>query len=213
MTLDIIGAGLGRTATRSLQVALEQLGYAPCHHMFEVNEHPEQATAFLQAARGDFDAMIEFCGRYRAVVDWPAAAFWRPLAEAYPEAKVILSVRPAEGWHASVMATIYPSSRAIMMARPEELGDVPDMLDEVIWKGTFDGRFRRSEHAIGVYEAHNTEVIASLPPERLLVFEAGSGWEPICEFLGLDVPEAPYPRSNTRTTFDEESGMAPGGQN
>jgi hypothetical protein len=166
MTLEIIGAGLGRTATRSLQMALEELGYAPCHHMFEINDHPEQATPFLQAARGDLGPMIEFCGRYRAVVDWPAAAFWRPLSEAYPEAKVILSVRPAEGWHASVLATIYPSSRAIMMARPAELGDVPDMLDEVIWKGTFDGRFRRKEHAIEVYEAHNAEVRAALPPDR-----------------------------------------------
>lgn len=85
MTLDIIGAGLGRTATRSLQKALEQLGYVPCHHMFEVNDNPEQATPFLQAARGEVSAMIEFCGLYRAVVDWPAAAFWRPLSEAYPK--------------------------------------------------------------------------------------------------------------------------------
>ena len=212
MTLDIIGAGLGRTATRSLQMALEQLGYAPCHHMFEVNDHPDQATPFLRAARGDYDAMVEFCGRYRAVVDWPAAAFWRPLSEAYPEAKVILSVREAEGWHASVMDTIYPSSRAMMLARPEELGDMPDMLDEVIWSGTFGGRFRRKDHAIGVYEAHNTEVTATISAERLLVYEAGSGWGPICEFLGLDVPAAPYPRSNTRTTFDQESGMAAGGR-
>jgi hypothetical protein len=213
MTLEIIGAGLGRTATRSLQMALEQLGYAPCHHMFEINDHPEQATPFLKAARGDLGPMIEFCGRYRAVVDWPAAAFWRPLSEAYPEAKVILSVRPAEGWHASVLATIYPSSRAIMMARPAELGDVPDMLDEVIWKGTFDGRFRRKEHAIEVYEAHNAEVRAALAPDRLLVYEAGSGWEPICEFLGVEVPDRPYPNSNTRTSFDQESGMATGAGN
>jgi hypothetical protein len=210
MTLEIIGAGLGRTATRSLQKALEQLGYSPCHHMFEVNDHPEQATPFLRAARGDLDEMIEFCGRYRAVVDWPAAAFWRPLSEAHPAAKIILSVRPSEGWYASVMATIYPSSRAITMARPPELGDVPDMLEEVIWQGTFDGRFRRKDDAIAVYEAHNAEVIASLPAERLLVYQTGSGWDPICEFLGVDVPDAPYPTSNTRTTFDEESGMAKG---
>ena len=210
MPLDIIGAGLGRTATRSLQKALEQLGYAPCHHMFDVNDHPEQATPFLQAARGELDAMIEFCGRYRAVVDWPAAAFWMPLSEAYPEARVILSVRPSEDWHASVMDTIYPSSRAVMMARPPELGEVPDMLDEVIWSGTFDGGFRRRDHAIKVYESHNAEVTATIPAERLLVYETGSGWDPICEFLGLDVPDAPYPMSNTRTSFDEESGMAAG---
>lgn len=210
MELEIIGAGLGRTATRSLQQALEQLGYAPCHHMFEVNDHPEQATPFLRAARGELDPMIEFCGRYRAVVDWPAAAFWKPLAEAYPDAKVILSVRSAEDWHASVMDTIYPSSRAVMLARPPELGDIPAMLDEVIWRGTFDGKVRRREHAIAVYEAHNAEVVATIAPDRLLVYEVGSGWDPLCRFLGLDVPDTPYPTSNTRSSFDEESGMAAG---
>lgn len=210
MTLEIIGAGLGRTATRSLQKALEQLGYAPCHHMFEVNDHPEQATPFLEGARGNVDAVVEFCGNYKAVVDWPAAAFWKPLSDAYPDAKVILSVRPAEGWHASVMETIYPSSRAVIMARPPELLDVPAMLDEVIFGGTFEGKVRRKEHAIAVYEAHNAEVISTISEERLLVYEVGSGWGPLCDFLGCPVPDTPYPTSNTRTTFDEESGMAAG---
>ena len=83
--LEVIGAGVGRTGTYSLKLALEQLGFGPCHHMEEVLKDPErQIPLWSAAARGTADWESALAG-YRSAVDWPTAAFWRELAEARPE--------------------------------------------------------------------------------------------------------------------------------
>ena len=108
MALELIGAGLGRTGTLSLKAALERIGYGPCYHMIEVLAAPERGRHWLEQAQSgshDWDAIFN---GYRATVDWPAAAFWRELAERYPDAKVLLSLRDADRWYDSVMNTIYP---------------------------------------------------------------------------------------------------------
>ena len=108
MALKIIGPGFGRTGTKSLKIALDQLGFGPCHHMHEVRDNPEQLPAWENAARGgrcDWEAM--FSG-YVAQVDWPGARYWRELAARYDEAKVILTVRDPELWYDSMSKTIIP---------------------------------------------------------------------------------------------------------
>ena len=108
MALEIIGPGFGRTGTHSLKIALEHLGFGPCHHMFEVRDHPEQLPAWEAVARGEPVDWDEVFRGYRAQVDWPGARVWRELARHWPEAKVILTVRDPDEWFDSVQATIAP---------------------------------------------------------------------------------------------------------
>jgi len=203
--LQIIGAGFGRTGTASLQRALEILGFGPCYHMFEIRKQPWRAPAWRHAVRdGTADWDATFAG-YHSTVDWPACRFYKQLAEAYPEARVILTTRDAEGWHRSCMSTIY----AVAQAMPWALRAVPvarhvrAMLFETIWDGTFDGRFDDAAHAQAIFEAHNDEVQRTIAPERLLVFEVEQGWQPLCRFLGVEVPDEPFPRLNEGAELEQ----------
>src|SRR5260370_35399633 len=98
MVLAVIGSGFGRTGTRSLKDALEELGFGPCHHMEEIFEHPDQVPYWQAIATGktvDWNAAFE---GYGAQVDWPGAHVWRQLAAAFPEANVVTRVRPEASW-------------------------------------------------------------------------------------------------------------------
>lgn len=192
MSLQVIGAGFGRTGTASLKLALERLGLGPCHHMTEVLPDAGRVALWTRIGGGEPLWDEAFAG-YRATVDWPACTYWRELAEHYPLAKVILSTRDAGSWFESVNETIL-SARASAALAPTPMGA---MLEKTIWR-LFDGRMDDREHMVACFERHNAEVIAGLPPERLLVFEARDGWGPLCEFLGVEVPDEPYPRVNSR---------------
>jgi hypothetical protein len=173
--------------------ALNQLGLRT-HHMHEVFQHPEHNELFLAAARGtaDWDAIY---GEYDATVDWPGAAFWRELSAAYPDAKVLLTIRDPQDWYESYAATI----RAVIVSG--ELGTWSDMVREVIVERDFDGEADDRDHLVAAFQRHNEEVIATIDPERLLVYEVGSGWEPLCAFLDLPVPGTPFPHSNDRASW------------
>lgn len=201
MALQVIGAGFGRTGTLSLKIALEKLGFGKCYHMMEVFQNPGHADLWLQATHGeDVDWHALFQG-YRASVDWPACNFWEVHLKTFPDARVILSERDPKRWHESVMNTIYPSSvEARERAEPEQQAWV-DMAFELIWDGTFHGRVEDAEHAIDIYLAHNEYVKRQVPADRLLVFDAAQGWEPLCGFLDCPVPDEPYPRVNTTEEF------------
>ncbi len=201
MSLDVIGAGFGRTGTTSLKLALEQLGFAPCYHMVEVFEHPEHAPVWHDAAEGKPTDLHSLLGPYRAAVDWPACHFWRELAQAFPDAKVLLTERDAESWYKSMSQTIFEFMR--LAADGAELpppGSQPDMARYIVGEKTFGGRSDH-DHAIAVYKAHNEAVKRALPADRLLVYDVGQGWEPLCKFLGVAVPDAPFPRTNTADEF------------
>jgi Sulfotransferase domain len=197
MPLTVIGAGLGRTGTLSLKLALEQLGAGPCYHMKEVFAVPDASDQWRRAAEGEaVDWEVVFAG-YRATVDWPAAQFYKQLAARYPEAKIILSLRDAESWFRSTQATIF--------ADPTFPGAPPAwraMVQRVITE-PMGGRLDDRETLIARYRAHNDEVQRVIPRERLLVFEATEGWPPLCAFLGVPVPSEPYPRTNTTDEWIE----------
>jgi hypothetical protein len=192
----------------SLKVALEELGYAPCYHMVEVFAHPEHAPLWQAAWRGEPVDWEGFLGGYEAAVDWPACSFYGELMERYPDAKVILTVRDPERWYESTRSTIYelsvvatrsPLFRLVFGAmRLLRFGRVGggNMADEVIWDGTFDGRFEDRRYAIEVFERHNAEVRRRVPRDRLLVYEVKEGWSPLCEFLGVEEPDVPFPHVN-----------------
>jgi hypothetical protein len=200
MPLMVIGAGFGRTGTLSLKLALERLGLGPCHHMREVVEHPAQIPVWEAATDGaavDWGALL---GGYRSIVDWPGCHFWRELAERYPAAKVILTVREPHGWYRSASATIFrflqetPKDDPARMARWR-------LQRKMILHQTFGGSTADEELTIGVLAMHDEEVKRAMPVERLLVYEVSQGWAPLCAFLGVAVPDEPFPRTNTTEEF------------
>lgn len=193
--VKIIGAGFGRTGTASMKAALEHLGFAPCYHMFEVIAQPERAQDWDRALDGAVDDWETVLGGFESTVDWPGCTFWRELMDFYPDAKVLLTVRDPERWYDSVFNTIYqfvkepPSDDAFStQMRPT--------IERMIWNGTFDGRFEDREHAIKVFEDHNAAVQEAVPADRLLVYKVGEGWDRLCEFLDVPVPEDGFPHVN-----------------
>jgi hypothetical protein len=198
MTLSVIGAGFGRTGTLSLKLALEQLGLGPCYHMMEVFKLPDAPQQWLDAALGkpvDWDKMFE---GFHATVDWPSATFYRQLADIYPQAKVILTVRDANAWFESTQATIFARD---FSEQPNKVW--ADMANHVVGD-LFDRRMHDREHLISVYEGHNAEVRRLVAPERLLVYEVSEGWAPLCRFLGVPEPSGPMPKLNSRQDFADQ---------
>ncbi|MEL6337045.1 MAG: sulfotransferase family protein [Pseudomonadota bacterium] len=211
MALEIIGPGFGRTGTNSLRLALTQLGFGPCHHMFEVRENHETQLPYWEAVvRGEsVDWETVFRG-YRAQVDWPGSRAWRALIAAYPKAKVILSTRSAESWYRSFSKTILPFIRDRDALDDPRYRGIAEMCAGLIDEGVFDGRMEDPAHAMAVFDAHEAAVKAAVPEDRLLVFDARQGWAPLCAFLGVAVPDEPYPMTNTSQDFQARTAAARG---
>ena len=205
MPLKVVGTGFGRTGTNSLKLALEQLGFGPCHHMFELRDHPEQLPYWEAAARGEMPDWEKVFKDYSACVDWPSARFWREIAAHFPEAKVLHSVRPPESWIKSVLATIYPSLRDRELQPPGPRRARQNMTWEIVVRQTFDGRLDDPEHAMAVYRAHTEAVKREIPADRLLVYDVAEGWEPLCRFLGAPVPDTPFPQTNSTEEFRQRA--------
>jgi Sulfotransferase domain len=208
--LTVIGAGLPRTGTTSLKAALERLGFGPCYHMFEILTHPDHVDRWLPfAADMPMDWNQVFDG-YQSSQDWPASHFWREQADAYPHAKVILTVRDPHRWYASFQNLISNAPGQ----NPAD--DVPDAIRPIIdtmtrlrpvtdriGQSTFGGDWRSGpdlpdeQHAVEVFRRHVTTVQESLPADRLLVFDVREGWEPLCGFLNVEPPtDEPFPHLN-----------------
>ncbi len=205
MPIKVIGAGLGRTGTLSLKMALEELGFLKCYHMSEVLANLEHARVWDAAARGeptDWEALFQ---GYQATVDWPGCTFYAELMRRYPEAKVVLSVRDPERWYDSARQTIYYVRQTFPRWLPlffRRMSDFHRMLDRLVWDGMFQGRFEDKAFAIEVFNRYNEQVRRDVPPDRLLVYEVREGWQPLCAFLGVPVPEGkPFPHVNDTAKF------------
>lgn len=196
MELRVIGAGCGRTGTASLKFALERLLGAPCYHMLEVFHHPEHIPVWHKAALGEpIDWRALFKG-YAAAVDWPTAAFWPELMQAFPDALVLLSVRDSESWWNSANETIFHGIDKIPFASPEW----KEMI-LAVFRERWGADFKDRDASIAAFNRHNARVRQEVPVERLLVWQTGDGWAPICQALGVAVPDEPFPRANTREEF------------
>nr|WP_321440208.1 sulfotransferase [uncultured Hyphomonas sp.] len=198
MTLKAISAGYGRTGTMSLKLALEQLGLGPCHHMIEVIGNGEKQVPLWNdalAGEPDFDAIYR---GYTSAVDWPSAAFWKELADYYPDAKIILSSRSAESWYSSISETILATVWA-PETWPPQATEWFTMVSKVLERSF--GSAKTKDELIANFLAHEAEVKAAIPADRLLVHSAKDGWEPLCAFLGVPVPDGDYPRTNSKEEF------------
>jgi Sulfotransferase domain len=202
MSLRVVGAGVGRTGTHSLKLALEQLLGGPCHHMLEVMSNPEQIQGWTDAIEGTPVDWPGLLANYTALVDWPGASFWPELLAANPDALVLLSVRDPEQWYKSASDTIF---LAFDWAPPELvpwMNSVQKLLHD-----RFSDRFDDATAMIEAYERHNAAVRSQVPAGRLLEWSASDGWEPICERLALPVPEAPFPVTNSTSDFRAMVGL------
>lgn len=195
MPLSVIGAGFGRTGTMSLKLALDQLGFGPCYHMTEVFKNPKASGYWEAAADGKPIDWEEVFAGYRSTVDWPGATFYKQLADAYPEAKVILTERDAEAWFELTQATIFS-----LHFRDDTQDPWQRMVLKVI-SDLFDRQMTDKAKLIAVYKRHNEEVRRTIAPERLLVYDVAQGWEPLCRFLGVEVPSEPMPKVNSTDEF------------
>lgn len=199
--MDILGAGFGRTGTMSLQAALNELGFGPAYHFLDVILHPSHIATWQAAAEGrPVDWAGSFLKDYRAALDYPAVSFFDDLRRAFPDAKVILTDRDPDRWFESTVETIYQGAaipRWLTVLLPPWRGLYP-LLQSAIWGRLFDGRFEDRAHAIEIYKQHRAHVIASVPAGQLLVFEVRQGWEPLCAFLSVPVPDKPFPHINDR---------------
>jgi hypothetical protein len=192
MTLKVIGAGYPRTGTSSLKLALEQLGFGRCHHMREVIMDLPSARLWVEAADGHPDWERIFEG-YQSCTDAPGCSFWRELADLYPDAKVLLSVRDPEQWFESTQATVFSDE---MLGR--QMGTpMAEFFSKIVTR-EFGEHIHDREFMLAQFERRTQEVIAAIPVPRLLVYDVKEGWEPLCAWLGVPVPEGAFPHTNTR---------------
>ena len=201
MTISLIGAGYGRTGTLSLKSALETLGYSKCHHMIEVIRNPGEPEKWLQAIDAktvNWESLLE---GYEATVDWPACHFYQELADYYPKAKVLLSIRDTFEWFESMSATTLGVIRKRMQA--SNTGQPKNLGTELVVNAAFGGEIDDAEHAIRMFNQHTKEVVDTIDPDRLLVYNVREGWEPLCQFLDKPVPDTAFPRVNSRDEFEE----------
>jgi Sulfotransferase domain len=209
--MRLIGAGLPRTGTLTQKVALEMLGLEPCYHWINVLADLDQVDVWNRALDGHAP-WEEVFGGFQATVDWPGGYFWRELMDYYPDAKILLSVREPERWEPSFRETIWNMGhgesliRLLSSARglvDPQWSRYLQLVERMFWtgQGTFAAGHEQPEQLIEGFERHNEQVKATVPPERLLVWDVTEGWEPLCRFLNVPVPAEPLPHVNDRDTF------------
>jgi sulfotransferase family protein len=199
MGLRLIGAGLGRTGTSSLKQAIERLTGAPCYHMTETFGKPEVTETWHRAVRGQMPDWRTFLAGYAATLDWPACRFWRELASDYPDVQVLLSTRSsAEVWWGSMEQTIVKAlgSPTTSEQHARQRAMTRDLIEQHLGPD-----WRTREACIQAYERHNAEVRAVIAPDRLVEWQPGDGWAPLCDALGEPVPDEPFPHTNTAAEF------------
>lgn len=210
--MKLIGAGLPRTGTLSQKIALEMLGLGPCYHMVNVLGELDETERWRQALNKELSLDVIFDG-FEATVDWPGSFFYKELVDLYPDAKVLLSVRDGDSWAKSMHDTIWGVLYGDIFIRhmSEAWCDIDpkwrsymSLMDQM-WKrsGLMEDENTTMEWMSAAMGRYHDEVQRTVPPDRLLVWSVGDGWEPLCEFLELAVPDAPFPHVNDSKQFGE----------
>jgi Sulfotransferase domain len=217
--MKVLGVGFGRTGTLSLKAALEDIGAGPCFHMLDLiqGENKERDLPYwVKIGDGEPVDWHEVFEPWEATVDWPAASKWRELIDVFPDAPVLLNIREFEGFYKSCQNTILAVKLAAQrgeiqqdtnreMPAPELWG----VIEKLIWQGDFQGRFEDKEWVRQMYYDRIEEIKNTVPAERLTVWELGDGWGPICEMLGVEEPDHPFPHLHDTNEFRSEFGLQP----
>lgn len=203
MALKVIGAGLGRTGTHSLAAAFEKLGFGPCYTVNTVKENPSHVAMWNEAISGKSIDWHRLYQGYGSAVEWPTVSFLPEVLRAYPDLKVILTLRDPKAWYESARATIF-EALALSHHNPAPPGKNRPALEltrRLVLDLTFQGQYQNEARAIEIFNQHNLQVKKIVPPDRLLIYRVTEGWLPLCEFLGAVVPDEPFPKSNNRAEF------------
>ncbi|RAY16586.1 sulfotransferase family protein [Actinomadura craniellae] len=223
--MEVIGAGLPRTGTLSLKAALEQLGFGPCYHMFEIYDHLDLIDRWLPGVPDGPAGWERVFAGYRSTLDWPASFFWREQAAAFPQAKVILTVRDASRWYASFRTMIRLRAAAMVQDDPTEstrafqasFARIQPLLARIAHQtfgstGPIPEWLPGEDQAVAIFERHTAAVRQDLPADRLLVFDVRQGWEPLCAFLGVARPAGGFPRLNDVDALKHRFGRLEAGR-
>ncbi|MDQ6811804.1 MAG: sulfotransferase family protein [Actinomycetota bacterium] len=204
MPLKVVGAGVGRTGTASLKLALEQLLGGRCHHMLEIMSDPGQVPGWTDAIDGRDVDWQKLLSGYVAQVDWPGASFWREISAANPDALVVLSTRDPDAWYRSASNTIFHVFHNPPPGLEQWFESVHKMFRE-----RFSDDLGNPTAMMDAFEHHNAQVRAGVPAGQLLEWTASDGWEPICERLGVAVPDEAFPATNSTNETRALLGLAP----
>jgi hypothetical protein len=217
--MKLIGVGFGRTGTMSLKHALEQLGIGPCFHMIDLiqGENRERDLPYwVQIANGEPVDWQEVFEPWQSTVDWPAATPWRALVNAFPDAVCLLNYRDFDGFYKSCENTILAVKKAAMAGEiePDANREQPSpelwgVIEKLVWQGDFQGRFEDRDWVREMYYERIETIKREIPEDRLIVWKLGDGWAPICEKLGVDVPDEPFPHLHDTNEFRTEFGLQP----
>lgn len=204
MGLKVIGAGFFCTGTLSMKHALEQLGFNECYHMIDFVNNPDHVDIVYPCYHGeqvDWDSV--FTDKYQAAVDFPSFLFYKEMMEAYPDAKVVLTVRDPEKWYKSVRDTIYKVIKKEETGK-QMFGKGTSKMREMVRGSIITDDFEDKEHMISVFNNHVEEVKRVVSADKLLVYRGKEGWEPLCKFLGVDIPDKPFPKANDRQAMERK---------
>ena len=200
--IQVLGTGFGRTGTYSLKLALEQLGFGPCHHMIELARKPSEISHWQSALSGQANWQNVF-QNYQSAVDWPAALFCESLLNIYPTIKFIHTTRDPESWYKSASHSIfYALEFATATMCDKKLPDWVKIARQAVLVEHFQGKHRHKEFCIDKFIKHEQWVKQTIPKEQLLIFDLTQGWKPLCEFLEVDQPEkVAFPHDNASSEF------------
>ena len=223
-SFKVIGVGLGRTGTTSLRQALQDLGYSPCHHWDATLEEPKHInrlwkevyhSTFRNGCDNESyldDMLKEIFKGYVATVDNPGYMFYEKFMEWNPDAKVILTVRDSpEEFAKSTMEAFFPEKKDPWLQRKfwemiRNLGSPEHFYWMIEYLKEFHGQ-DMSQPNLESFTLRYTDwvkkIMNTVPPEKLLVYNVKEGWDPLCKFLGMDVPDHPFPRKNNRLEKNE----------
>lgn len=195
--MKVIGAGLPRTGTFSLCLALERIGFGPCHHMATLIEDPSSAPLWTAALAGG-----DLPHDHVSAVDFPACLLVGEFLARDPGLKVILTLRDPADWADSMAATV--------MADPGEVDPALTALVAASFLRLFGTTAPSRAELIAGFQRHADRIRVLVPPRQLLCYRVEEGWGPLCRFLGQPVPPVPFPRSNDRAAFARDNARMRG---
>lgn len=216
MGLKVIGVGGPRTGTTSLKDALEILGFGKCLHMESLFNDPDLVKYWVElfeTGTTDFDTLFD---GFQSTSDFPGYMLYKELYERYPDAKFILTLRDPEAWYESAYNTVYSVTqrtiwqklglmkKMLLSARFRKLAKVFGLVRTYLWGRQFQGQFHDKEKALEIYTRFSDEIRAFIPADQLLEIRISEGWEPLCAFLNVPVPDVPFPHKNQRRQFHEQ---------
>jgi Sulfotransferase domain len=207
MGVEVIGAGYGRTGTTSFRQAMEILGFGKCYHMKDVIENSHSDKWIQMSDSKDPKVLRDIMDNrgYRSTCDQPACTYWKEQLQIYPNAKVVVTVRDPEKWYKSWMDTValmQPDCESCPFGVRVFMGlglfnfrNFARMYSKVITGDTFNGDLSK-RNMIKSYQDHSENIKLQCPPEKVLFFNSSDGWEPLCKFLNVPIPNKPYPYLN-----------------